>query len=204
MSYLITGMVFGLSGGLSPGPLLALVISESLRYGVKSGIKVAIAPVLTDLPIVLSTIYIVSRVSGADTILGILSLAGSVFIFYMAWESLVFRGTAIEVDGAKPQSLRKGVIANVLNPHPYLFWMSVGAPTVIRAAESNAAYVILFVSGLYVCLLGTKISVALIAGKSRRFLKSNIYIYLMRFMGVVLMAFALIFLHEGLKLLGLL
>ncbi|MEE4311659.1 MAG: LysE family translocator [candidate division KSB1 bacterium] len=204
MSYLITGMVFGLSGGLSPGPLLALVISESLRYGVKSGIKVAIAPVLTDLPIVLSTIYIVSKVSGADTILGILSLAGSAFIFYLAWESLTFKGTVIEVNGAKPQSLRKGVIANVLNPHPYLFWMSVGAPTIIRAAESSTVYIVFFVSGLYVCLLGTKISVALIVGKSRRFLKSDIYIYLMRFMGVVLLAFALIFLREGISLLGLL
>ncbi|HRY44622.1 MAG TPA: hypothetical protein P5164_11830, partial [Thermoanaerobaculia bacterium] len=33
---------------------------------------------------------------------------------------------------AAPQSLRKGVIVNLLSPNPYLFWMTVGAPAMRR------------------------------------------------------------------------
>ena len=38
LSLLAAGALFGLSGGLSPGPLLMLVISETLKYGIGSGI----------------------------------------------------------------------------------------------------------------------------------------------------------------------
>lgn len=53
-TFLISGIIFGLSAGISPGPLLALVISETLKFGRKEGIKVAIAPLITDIPISLS------------------------------------------------------------------------------------------------------------------------------------------------------
>ena len=52
ISFLTTGAILGLSAGFAPGPLLTLVVSETLRYNVKEGIKVALAPIVTDLPIV--------------------------------------------------------------------------------------------------------------------------------------------------------
>ncbi len=61
ISLLFSGVVFGLSGGLSPGPLLTLVVSETLKHGIKEGVKVSIAPLITDPPIVIAAIFIVSR-----------------------------------------------------------------------------------------------------------------------------------------------
>ena len=43
LTYITTGFILGLSG-LIPGPLLTLVISETLKHGVKEGIKVAASP----------------------------------------------------------------------------------------------------------------------------------------------------------------
>ena len=63
ISFLASGVVFGLSAGLSPGPLLTLVISETLKHGTRSGIKVALAPLITDTPIVMLAITVVSQVS---------------------------------------------------------------------------------------------------------------------------------------------
>ena len=34
-----TGIVFGLAAGVTPGPLLALVVTESLRGGVPAGVR---------------------------------------------------------------------------------------------------------------------------------------------------------------------
>ena len=56
LAFLLTGALLGLSGGLAPGPLLTLVANETLRHGARAGIGVALAPLLTDLPIVLITV----------------------------------------------------------------------------------------------------------------------------------------------------
>ncbi|MDY6953588.1 MAG: LysE family translocator, partial [Thermodesulfobacteriota bacterium] len=55
MDTLAIGIVLGLSAGFAPGPLLALVISQTLRHNAVEGLKVALAPLVTDLPIILIT-----------------------------------------------------------------------------------------------------------------------------------------------------
>ena len=57
MQFIITGIILGLSSGITPGPLLALVLSESLQHGAKAGMKVALAPVSCRIPIVALTLY---------------------------------------------------------------------------------------------------------------------------------------------------
>ncbi|OGT32916.1 MAG: hypothetical protein A2W28_01290 [Gammaproteobacteria bacterium RBG_16_51_14] len=50
--FLVTGAVLGISAGLAPGPLLALVVTETLKHGIRTGVRVALVPVCTDLPII--------------------------------------------------------------------------------------------------------------------------------------------------------
>ena len=47
LHFLTLGTVLGLSAGLAPGPLLTLVISETLQHDIRAGIKVAVAPFIT-------------------------------------------------------------------------------------------------------------------------------------------------------------
>jgi threonine/homoserine/homoserine lactone efflux protein len=42
--FLGTGTLLGLAAGFAPGPLLVLVISETLKHNIKEGIKVSLAP----------------------------------------------------------------------------------------------------------------------------------------------------------------
>ena len=65
MEYFLSfGLVMGLASGLSPGPLLTLVITESLQHGVKAGIKVALAPIISDAPIIIVMLLVVDQLSG--------------------------------------------------------------------------------------------------------------------------------------------
>lgn len=196
---MFSGLILGLSGGLSPGPLLTLVISETLRHGVKEGIKIALAPLLTDLPIVAAAILVLSRLSDMQPIIGGIYLLGGGFLAYLAYESLCFKGADLEIGKVKPQSFKKGIIANFLNPSPYLFWISIGAPTVLKASESSITAASVFILSFYVLLVGSKVGVAVIAGKSRVFLKSDHYIYTMRGLGLILLIFALVFFRDGLR-----
>lgn len=202
ITFLFSGVVFGLSGGLSPGPLLTLVISESLRHGVKEGIKVSIAPLLTDLPIVLVTIFILSRLSDILPLLGVISLLGCAFLIYLGYESLSFKGIDMDVEQIKPQSIRKGVMANFLNPSPYMFWFTIGAPIVLKALNISVFAVTLFIASFYLFLVGSKVLVAVVVGRSRFFLKSKNYIYTVRFLGIILLIFAAFFLRDSLEFFG--
>ncbi|MDH3383440.1 MAG: LysE family translocator, partial [Deltaproteobacteria bacterium] len=62
--FLGAGIVLGLSAGFSPGPLLAMVLSQTIRHGAREGIKIAAAPLLTDLPIILVSTFLLAKLSG--------------------------------------------------------------------------------------------------------------------------------------------
>jgi threonine/homoserine/homoserine lactone efflux protein len=102
----------------------------------------------------------------------------------------------------KAYSLRKGIITNVLNPHPYLFWITVGAPTIVKGYRVNLLSVVFFILGFYLFLVGSKIMIALVFDRYKTFLKSDTYVYLIRTLGFVLLVFSVLFFKEGLNLLG--
>lgn len=200
--FLLSGISLGLAAGVAPGPLLALVISETLRHDRKQGVLVAIAPVLTDVPIVVLSVYILSRLAGSNIILGIVSLLGAAFVGYMAYGSITARGADLELDAVKADSLKKGIITNFLNPHPYVFWMTVGSPIILKAYAVNIYASVLFVSGFYLLLVGSKVALAFMVDRSRSFLRSSAYVYIVRALGLVLLIFSVLFIKEGLAYLG--
>jgi len=198
LTFIISGFILGLSG-LIPGPLFTLVVSETLKHGIKEGVKISVSPLITDLPIILITILILSKLSGIDHVLGIIAFAGSAYLIYLAFESMSFKGIGPVSDGQKSHSMRKGIIANLLNPSPYIFWFSVGAPTIVKAFNESIISAALFLATFYLTLVGSKVIIAFITGKSKDFLSSRYYIYLIRFLGVVLLSFAIFFIRSGLQ-----
>jgi threonine/homoserine/homoserine lactone efflux protein len=204
LSFLITGTILGLSAGFAPGPLLALVISETMEHGVRAGIKVALAPILTDLPIIIVTVFILAKLSDFQSVLGIISIIGALFILYLGINNLRTKGIELDLDKSAPRSFQKGIIVNALSPHPYLFWFSVGGPITIKAMDQNLLAAISFIGSFYVLLLGTKIVLAILVGKSRTFLMGNRYIFTMRLLGFILILLAGILFRDGLHLLDIL
>ena len=200
LNFLITGTIFGLSAGLSPGPLLTLVISETLTYNLKAGIKVAVAPLITDLPILLFSFLILTKFSQYQKFLGIISLVGAAFIFYLGFQCQNTKTFQVNIQ-EKSQSLRKGVLVNLLNPHPYLFWITVGSPLIFRAYRQNIFSAIAFIAAFYFCLVGSKIIIALLVGRFKQFLSGKIFVYLRRILGLILWVFGVLFLMEGFRLL---
>jgi threonine/homoserine/homoserine lactone efflux protein len=82
MEFLIQGLLLGLGVGLAPGPLLALVISASLRGGTSHGLRVALSPLITDLPIIVISLFVLRQVN--DSAIGFLSIVGALVLTYFA------------------------------------------------------------------------------------------------------------------------
>ena len=197
------GAVLGLAAGLSPGPLLALVLAQSIRFGTREGLKVAAAPLLTDLPIVVLATALVAVAAGtASWILGAISLGGAVFVAYLGIESIRTTGVQAGRPDEAPRSWARGALVNALSPHPYLFWVAVGAPTLILAWDAGPLAAAAFLAGFYACLVGSKMLLAVIAGRSGGRLRGGAYRAVMVVLGALLLLFAVRLAVEGLRLLG--
>ena len=202
MSDTLFGVVCGLAAGLMPGPRLALVIQQTLRHGPGEGIKVAAAPLLTDLPIVAAALFALNRLADADGVLGAISLLGAAFLGHLAYESVTTDLAAHAGPATTSRSLQKGVAANLLNPHPYLFWLTVGAPILWHAWATSPVNAAGFLVAMYGCLVGSKMLVALLVGRGRTVLTSRAYVLLVRALGIILLVFAMLFLRDGLRYLS--
>jgi threonine/homoserine/homoserine lactone efflux protein len=201
-SFVVYGTVLGLSAGISPGPLLTLVIAQSLRHGTREGVRVALAPVLTDAPIICLGLFLFSRLDDPNFILGIVSFIGCAFVGYLGVASLRQKPLELDLTREPPRSYLKGILTNVLSPHPYLFWFSVGVPTTIKANGQSLLSALGFVASFYVCIVGAKVTIALMVGRSRHFLTGAKYLWAVRLLGLLLIAFSLVLLYDGLSLTG--
>ena len=197
------GTLFGLSGGFSPGPLLVLVISETLRHGLRVGIMVTITPLLTDFPVMLVAILLLNQLTHFDLLLGGISLTGAVFLLRIGWLSLK---TAPIIPGegeVRPHSIGTRMMTNYLNPSMYLFWFTVGAPFLVRSSRTDFWPGIVFTLSFYVSIIGAKSLVALGISRSSRLTEGIWYPRIMKLLGIFLMGFSLVFVKDGLGYFGL-
>jgi threonine/homoserine/homoserine lactone efflux protein len=200
--FLVSGCIFGLAGGLTPGPTTALIVAQTMRHGFLDGLKVAISPFITDGPIIAVSALLVGQLARFEPVLGAVTLLGAAFLTHLAIDT--FRARALEFDdvNVEPRSITKGILANALNPHPYLFWLVIGAPTLLQATADTLMPAIVFLVGFYTCLVGAKIVIAWLVARSRSFLTSRGYVYVNRALGVALAVFALLFVRDGLRFLN--
>jgi threonine/homoserine/homoserine lactone efflux protein len=194
---LMSGCLLGLAAGLAPGPLLALTLSHSLQHGPLEGCKIALSPLLTDAPVILLAVFLASRAADVQPLLGLLSLAGGLFVGYLAWATLRTSPSPLQSDSESPRSWFKGVATNLLSPHPWLFWMTVGTSSLARALEHGWLTAAAFLCAFYLLLIGCKLSLALLAGRSRRWLSGPAYRWVLRTLAVFLMLFAAFLLRES-------
>jgi len=199
---LLSGIVFGMVAGLSPGPMLTLVVAETLKFGKEEGLKVAVSPLITDSTIILITLFVLSTLAAHDLVIGLISIFGACYLVYIGLENFRTKTDKFEVAIMRKEAFKRAIITNLLNPHTYLFWISVGSPIILKTLQTDASAVIPFLVGFYALLIGSMTLVALVMDRSKSFVKSKYYSYVVRVLGIVLIFFASVFLTEGLKLIA--
>jgi threonine/homoserine/homoserine lactone efflux protein len=196
---LASGAFLGLSCGLAPDPLLALLLAQTLRHGPREGCKIALTPLVTDAPIIIVALVVAAKLAELRPLLGIVSLAGGAFVLYLAWDSFRPVHLGEEAPAERPRSWLKGILTNLLSPHPWLFWLTVGAAILAKAIAQSWLVAAAFLFGFYLLLVGSKVGVALLAGRSRDLLAGRPYRVVMRVLALLLGVFALLLFREGLR-----
>ena len=202
-AYFLEGIALGFGSGITPGPMLALVLAASLRSGFRAGAVVALAPLVTDLPIILLCLTVLGRLP--PPAIAVVSIAGGAVLAWFAYEAARDAGTvsldALRDDAAHADdvghSLRRGVVVNLLNPAPWLFWMSVGGPLLRDAWSHGGLIAASFIVPFYLLLVGTKVAVAWAAGTGRSRLGDRGYRILLSGAAALLGMLALLLLRNG-------
>jgi len=188
---LASAVLFGLSAGFSPGPLMGLVLAQTLRHGAREGIKVALVPLATDAPIILLSLVMAAGLAELHRGLALVSLAGGCFVLYLGWENLRPLAASPQPTEVSPRSWRKGILTNLLSPSPWLFWLTAGAAMLSRALMTGWVATVLFLAVFYLLLCGAKIGLALLASRSRFVLGGAAFQWLLRSLGVLMVFFAI-------------
>lgn len=197
LEFVSRGTLLGLAAGFSPGPLTVLVVGETLRHGLRSGLQVAMAPLLTDIPIILLAALLIGRLTDSPLALGALSLAGGLFLLWLGFASLKLGPVMLPPDASPPRSIRKGIAINLLNPNPYIFWAGVGVPTLLSAGETSWAHAAAFLGTFFFFIVGSKALLARLVDGSRAFMQGRVYLGIMRLLGVLLMVYGVLLLRDG-------
>ncbi len=198
-----TGFLLGAPSGLAPGPMLLLIISESLRHGKRAGAKVACIPLLTDVPIVLASALLFSQIAKMNMLLGGISIVGSIFLLNLGIKSIRAANSEFLNFTPRPLLLKEIIIANLANPNPYIFWFTIGGNLMVRSFQNNLTTGVSFLVSFYLGLVGVKLILAIAAGKSRDFLQGIFYRCIMQLLSVMLIGFAVYIMLEGIFFLGL-
>jgi threonine/homoserine/homoserine lactone efflux protein len=171
VAYFIQGLLLGFPAAASPGPLQAFFLSETMRVGWRRTLPTALAPLISDLPIILLVLLILTRTP--DWLLRIIRIGGGLFLLYLAASHLVSfrRGSQDESTPEQPirSSVFKAALTNLLNPNPYIFWGIVAGPILLSALRQSASLALSFILGFYGTLIGGFILFITIFATGRRY-----------------------------------
>lgn len=173
MTEFLLGLGLGLGAGISPGPLQTLVVTSTLRGGFGAGVRVAIAPLLTDAPIIALTVAVISAIP-EGTVRAIAVAGGLMLVAMGAWEIVRARRNATsESESARADDILRGVLVNGLSPHPWLFWIGVGAPVLVTAWRTSPGRAVAYLVGFYLTIIGAKIAIAAVVAAGRQRLSTE-------------------------------
>lgn len=168
--YLIQGMAYGAAAGSQPGPFQTYLISHSLSFGWKRTLSMALAPLISDGPIILLSILVLNQIP--VWMQKFLYIAGGLFVLYLSYGAFhawrTFHDFRIPAQAPGHQSIFRAALTNALSPGAYLYWTLVTGPILVRGWHENFIHGTVFLFGFYTALISCLAAIILVFGAAGR------------------------------------
>lgn len=168
--YLLQGLGYGFAAASQPGPFQTYLISQTLSKGWRRTLPAALAPLISDGPIIALCLLVLSVVP--PWMERVLYSVGGAFILYLAYgafQAWRHYDPTPQVDSGARQSLVKAAMMNMLSPGPYIFWSLVTGPILVAGWRTAPAIGVSFLAGFYLMLVGGLAGIILVFGLAARF-----------------------------------
>jgi threonine/homoserine/homoserine lactone efflux protein len=170
LPYLVFGLTYGFACAVQPGPFQAYLVSLALAHGWRRALPAALAPLLSDGPIALAALFVLSHLPGRA--LQGLRLAGGAFLLYLAygayrsWRDA--REAASRDAGSPARNLFQAAVVNLLNPNPYLGWSLVMGPLLLKGWREAPASGIALVVSFYATIVLAQAGIVMLSAGARK------------------------------------
>jgi threonine/homoserine/homoserine lactone efflux protein len=171
VQYLIFGMTYAFAAAVQPGPFQAFLLAQTSRNGWRRTLPAAFAPLLSDGPIIVLVLLVLSRVP--VWLVSVLQGAGGGFLLFLAfgaWTTWRRGAVPLAAPGAdRQQTLLKAALVNLLNPNPYLGWSLVMGPLLLKSWREAPAHGLALLAGFYTTLVLSTMGIILLFGLAGAF-----------------------------------
>ena len=165
--YLLQGLGYGGAAAAQPGPFQAYLLAQTLKNGLRSTLVAALAPLMSDGPIVLLVLLVLTQVP--DWFVSVLRFGGGFFLLFLAYRA--YRAARMMVDTVVPlpttknrQSIREAALMNMLSPNAYIFWSTIAGPIFLEGWRQAPSHGLAFMLGFYGALIGGFMSFVVLFG----------------------------------------
>ena len=201
----LSALAVGFSGAMMPGPLLTYTIKQALNTGPQAGVIIAAGHALLEL-VLIALIFLgfdlILQSPIAQTVIGII---GGALLIHLgvkmivnAWKDRV--KLLLDQDSATRRNLFfSGAAISAANPYFLLWWAVIGLGFLLEAYQS---FGILGIAAFYAGHIGADFLwyglISGVVGKTRRFIKENLYRSIIVVLGSLLVFFGGNFLYKAL------
>lgn len=167
--YLIFGITYAFAAAVQPGPFQTFIISKTLENGWKKTLPAAFAPILSDGPIIVLVLFVLSKIP--QELIRFLQIGGGLLLLYLAYNSfksfLNFEKLKKPEENKTDNTLIKAVLVNLLNPAPYIGWSLILGPMFIKGYQEAAVNGIVLIASFYITIVISQMGIILLFGLAR-------------------------------------
>jgi threonine/homoserine/homoserine lactone efflux protein len=168
--YIVQGIGYGFAAAAQPGPFQTYLISQSLARGWKKTLIAALAPLVSDGPIIALCLFVLSQIP--IWFQRFLYIAGGVFVLYLAYGAYrlwkKFDPNISSEESTTQQSIFKAAMMNMLSPGPYIFWSLVTGPVLLKGWRETPLNGIGLLIGFYVTIILGLSAIIIVFGTARQ------------------------------------
>lgn len=169
--YILQGIGYGFAAAVQPGPFQTYLISQTLTRGWKRTLPAALAPLVSDGPIITLCLLVLSQVP--LWFQRFLYILGGSFILYLAYGAYRswrdFASNLPTTETGTQQNVLKAALMNALSPGPYIYWSLVTGPILLRGWRETPVNGIGFLAGFYLMIVSSLIAIILVFGTATKF-----------------------------------
>ena len=197
----LAGVTLGIVEGIKPGPLLTMVIKETLSGGLRAGAWTAAAPIFTDGPLVIISLFAAGWFATQPFALFTISIVGGIFLIKMGFDCFSIQPpVSDELLTDTKGAFQRGLLTNLLNPNVYVFWFLIGGPLMATAAKEEPLAPVAYALSFLISIILVKTFIAYIFDKTRGNISVKMYKNALSLCGIAMLIFAAGFILQGIDI----
>lgn len=200
-SLFIISFTIGLSGALTPGPLLATVVYQSTRQGSKTGPLIVIGHGLLEIAVVGIIILGFNRFINNPQLLKVISILGATILLYFGLKMfLAIPQLSWDMNSVKKNSANLiliGITVSLSNPYWTIWWLTIGLSLILSAQKLGLLGILVFFMGHILADLIWYSVISFTITKGRKFISLDIYKGIITICALALIGFAIWFLVKA-------